>query len=182
MNYYITVSVIFLSTFIFISCDINNNVRTYKLAKVNKLNIDVVNKSNRHIKLSWNKPDSWVISSGSSMRIGSFDVPYNNGIGDLSVIKLQGDGGGITSNINRWRGQLNLNSISLSEIEKDLIFFEGNLGSYSVVEIYDSNNLNAFVCAIIPYGEATIFVKLSIQSNGIKQVRQSFIDFCSSLK
>ena len=81
------------------------------------------------------KPNSWVPSVGSSMRLASFQIPYSSGSGDLSVIQLNGRGGGLESNVNRWRKQLDLDSISLIEIEKNVISIVGNLGSYSILRI-----------------------------------------------
>ena len=100
----------------------NENTRSYQLKKTNKQNtIDkVVENRNISTKLIWEKPNSWVPSEGSSMRLASFAIPYSGGTGDLSVIKLGGDGGGLKSNVNRWRGQLNLEPMSLIEIEKDI--------------------------------------------------------------
>ena len=33
----------------------------------------------------WEKPDSWVPSEGSSMRIASFAIPYSGGSGDSPI-------------------------------------------------------------------------------------------------
>ena len=101
------------------------------------------------------------------MRLASFAIPYSGGTGDLSVIQLGGDGGGLKSNVNRWRGQLNLEPMSLIEIEKDIVKEEGQLNIYSIIQIINQEMDSAFLCAIIPTGNYTIFVKLSLKPNGI---------------
>ena len=75
----------------------NDNTRSYQLKKTNKQKtIDkVIKNRDKSTKLIWEKPDSWIPSEGSSMRLASFAIPYSEGTGDLSVIQLGGDGGGM---------------------------------------------------------------------------------------
>mgnify|MGYP001257557230 CR=1 FL=1 len=166
-----------------LSCTVNDNTRSYQLTKTNK--IKTIEKDQKHrdksTELSWEKPDSWVSSAGSSMRLASFLVPYSGGTGDLSVIKLGGTGGGLESNVNRWRRQLKLESLSLNEIEKNIIRKEGRLGNYSILQIINEEIDSAFLCAIISTDNNTIFVKLSLRPMGVTDVKDDFITFCSSL-
>ena len=116
--------IIYLGLFIFsLSCTINDHSRSYKLAKTNKLKTTDNDQQQKHspTKFFWEKPESWIPSEGSSMRLASFAIPYSGGSGDLSVVQLGGTGGGLESNVNRWRRQLNLDPLSLIEIEKNII-------------------------------------------------------------
>ena len=115
------------------------------------------------------------------MRLASFDVPFSNGTGDLSVIQLGGTGVGIEANVNRWRRQLNLDSQSLFEIEKEMIDYKGGLGDYKIIRIINEELDSAFLCAILPAGNQTLFVKLSAAPKGIREIETDFISFCSSL-
>jgi len=151
------------------SCGQDNHIRTYQLAKTKALGF------------IWKKPESWIPSSGSSMRLASFDVPYSDGIGDLSVIQLGGTGGGFEANVNRWRRQLNLDSQSLFEIEKEMIDYKGGLGDYKIIRIINEELDSAFLCAILPAGNQTLFVKLSANPKGVREIETDFISFCSSL-
>ena len=166
-----------------LSCTMNDNTRSYQLTKTNEPKTTEKEEPNRNksTELIWEKPDTWVSSEGSSMRIASFAIPYSGGSGDLSVIQLGGAGGGLRSNINRWRRQLNLEPISLIEIENYITKKEGLLGTYSMIQIINKEMDNAFLCAIIPTGNYTIFVKLSLKPMGIIAVKDDFITFCSSL-
>ena len=165
------------------SCTRNDNTRSYQLKKSNKQNTadKVVENRDKSTKLIWEKPDSWISSEGSSMRLASFSIPYSGGTGDLSVIQLGGDGGGLKSNVNRWRGQLNLEPIDLFDIEKDIVKEEGQLNIYSMIQVINQKIDSAFLCAIIPSGNYTIFVKLSLKPIGIIEIKDDFITFCSSL-
>ena len=177
--------IIYLGLFIFaLSCKINDHSRSYKLAKTNKLKTtdNDQQQKNNPTKLFWDKPESWIPSEGSSMRLASFAIPYSGGSGDLSVVQLGGTGGGLESNVNRWRNQLNLESLSLIEIEKNIVNKEGVMGIYSVIIIMNEAIDSAFMCAIISAYKNTIFIKLSLRPKGITEVEDDFIAFCSSLK
>ena len=115
------------------------------------------------------------------MRLASFDVPFSDAKGDLSLIKLSGTGGGLKSNINRWRGQLGLVPQSLPEMEKNIITKEGKLGKYQLIQLFNNQSNSAFLCAIMPVGSQTLFVKLSGRLTGIQESKTDFISFCSSI-
>ena len=54
------------------------------------------------------------------MRLASYNVPFDGGVGDLSIIRLAGQAGGDLANVNRWRDQLglpNIDEINLREME-----------------------------------------------------------------
>ena len=76
------------------------------------------------------------------MRLASFAIPYSGGTGDLSVIQLGGDGGGLMSYVNRWRGQLNLGSIELFDIEKDIVKEKGQLNIFKTIQIINQIKIN----------------------------------------
>ena len=166
-----------------LSCDSGNHIRTYYLpkTKANNFTPPALKMETDPSGLIWKKPDSWMPSERSSMRLASFAITYSGGTGDLSVIKLNGTGGGIESNVNRWRRQLNLESQSWIEIEKNVMTREGKLGKYSVLQIINNKIDSAFMCAIIPTKNQSIFVKLSLRPIGIAEVEDDFITFCSSL-
>ena len=165
------------------SCGQDTHIRTYRIAKPKPPDTaprDEAPETNS-AGFSWKKPESWIPSSGSSMRLASFDIPYSEGSGDLSVIQLGGTGGGIEANVNRWRRQLNLELQSLSKIEKEMIEKRGGLGVYNIIRIINEEMDSAFLCAILTAGNQTLFVKLSANPHGIREIETDFILFCSSL-
>ena len=165
------------------SCGQDNHIRTYYLSKEKENNFipPAIIRETAPSGFIWEKPDSWVPSEGSSMRIASFAIPYSGGSGDLSIIQLSGTGGGIESNVNRWRRQLDLEPLNWIAIEKNVINKKGKLGMYSVLKIINNKIDSAFLCAIIPIVTNTIFVKLSLRPIGITEVEDDFMIFCSSL-
>ena len=169
----------------FYSCNQDDVVKTYRLAKpANQKNaIKSSNPIPTNIEFSWDVPDSWEKGKISSMRLGSYNVPHSNGLADLSITNFSGDGGGVLSNVNRWRKQLNLPSYSIDELDENVIIAKSGLGKYKIYKIINDNNEeSAFLCAILSIENTTIFVKLVATINGINELEQVFTDFCSSFK
>ena len=169
------------SLFIFsISCSSDKHIRTYKLEKI-KISKESTLKVTDSNRLNYIKPDNWIISSGSSMRLLSFSIPYSEGMGDLSVIKLNSEGGGLESNVNRWRRQLDLPALNINDINKDIVVIEQGKTKYQILEIVNKNDGRAFICAIFSLKNSTYFVKVSLHVIGIAEIKSDFIKFCSSL-
>ena len=107
---YIFRSLRFCVLLIIMSCDSGDHIRTYRLSKINMIpdKENALIKMSENLKLSWEKPESWIETSGHEMRLVSYNVPFSNGIGDLSVITFEGISGGVEANVNRWRQQIGL--------------------------------------------------------------------------
>ena len=161
--------------------DPSDYINTYKIPKV--LADQVVKTINDNsLPFIWEAPSDWLINyMGSSMRVASYLVPSSKGSGDLSVIYLNGDGGGDVANVNRWRQQLDLNILTAEEISLYSKTFSGKIGLYSVYEIInESSQESSFLCSIIPADKFTIFVKLNTHLDTIEELKKDFITFSSS--
>ena len=173
-----------LITFLlFISCDRNENIQSYRIAKnpIEEKTVQLETSSKNN--LQWDVPKGWIESSGSKMRLASFNVPYSAGYGDLSVMTLFGDGGGIEANINRWRAQIGLDTQNISDINKAGEKRKNNLGIYQIFKIINAQSKEkAFLCAIMSTNKGTIFIKLSVNFDGINETKDDFIYFCDSFK
>ena len=176
--------VLFLYIFLdfILGCRETDGIKYYKVPKSNhNINKQVISTSSES-NLEWVKPDSWIQYNGSSLRLLSFKVPYSSGEGDLSVMILEGDGGGLTANVNRWCRQLGISDKTKNQIEEMSELISGSMGNYRIFELIgEADNTNAFLCSIIPIQKKTLFVKMSIDSKGIFQVKHDFKKFCSSL-
>ena len=181
---YRVITFIFYVLFIFVSCDSENHIRTYRLPKPdNKLNIE--ESEANHINkfgIVWEKPNQWKEVAGHSMRLASFIAPFSSGEGDVSVTTFAGESGGIGPNVNRWLGQIGLANLSDSEIKKMAIIKNGNLGQYSYFKLINSKNTStAILAAIFSLNQRTVFVKLSSTFVGINELEHDFQSFCSSI-
>ena len=166
------------------SCDKKTYVRKYTLAKPSK-NINAKQNTIKTInkKFSWKAPPNWNEGDKSSMRIGSYKIPYSKGYGDLSITNFQGDGGGLEANINRWRGQIDLPPLSLKEISELATYGQSPIGPYKLFKIINEEDYSiAFLCAVISAESSTVFLKVNISKNGILEIEEQFIDFISTFE
>ena len=114
--------------------------------------------------LSWEIPSKWEVSDGHSMRLASFNVPFSNGIGDLSIVSLSGASGSIAANVNRWRGQLGLPNISEIKILSQAIKKENKLGAFDLFRLTNKEQKDkAILAAVMPMGAETLFIKLAVE-------------------
>ena len=181
MNYTfltITILLLFFST----SCDDNQYIRHYRIEKKPHPKI-LSEETSLTSDINWTSPSSWISSKGSSMRIGSFTVPFSNGKGDLSIIKLGGTAGGLASNINRWRGQLDLEPHTEDNIQSYINIGESLMGPFQWLTIFNSeNDQTAFIVSIFETNTHTIFVKLNASQVGIMELKNEFLSFCESFR
>jgi len=170
-----------LSSIILFSCNKDNHVRTYKLPKINA---DIFSSSetseSTSLSFKWIVPDSWEMGKKSSMRLASYNAPYNGEYADISITNFSGDGGGLLANVNRWRRQLDLESKTLTEINESIIYRTSGIGEYKLLKIINNNTNIAFLCAIMGAQNSTIFVKMKASLIGINILEDEFITFCSS--
>jgi len=169
---------------IFFGCNVKNEdyTNSYKIPK--KVFID--NNSNNMLPFTWSTPSYWLDNKKTNMRVGSYLIPSANGSADLSITYLNGDGGGITANVNRWRNQLKLSNLNQEQIQSSSEIFAADLGEYRIYEIINEDNKElAFLCAIFPpnsNNDFTVFVKLSTYFDNINNIKEEFIAFVSSFQ
>ena len=169
--------------FVFISCEKNKHVRTYRLPKEGLKSVQPEVQENSEFSISWEKPENWAEVKGHSMRLASFNVPYSQGVGDLSITTFGGSSGGIGPNVNRWLGQIGLEAMSNSDIESISIQKVGLLSEYLYFKlINDADETTAILASIFQLKNKTVFVKLSSTLIGSKEIESDFILFCNSIR
>ena len=169
--------------FILTSCDKDKYIKTYSLPKLQVVEEISFDEKKDDTLFSWEIPVNWIEKEPSSMRLASFDIPYGDSLADISITNFSGDGGGLLANVNRWRRQLELDPISIEEINNSILNGSSKLGEFKYIKII--NNLkqsSAFLCAILEIKNSTVFVKLNASVNGINQLEEEFLLFCSSFK
>ena len=138
--------------------------------------------------LRWTTPAGWSEGSGSSMRLVTY-VPEDAPATECYVTVLGGDGGGMLSNINRWRGQFGMDDLSTADL-LDLPMIEV-LGEPSTVveargpytqmsgETLADQALLGLVC-IRPAG--SVFVKMIGPPDQVEASREGFLAFVQSME
>ena len=161
----------------------SNYIKSYKIPKASSTQTKISQNEHSHLPFSWEVPNNWISNIKSSMRAASYSISSSKGNADLSVIYLDGNGGGNVANVNRWRKQLDLSDISEKEIESNSQNFNSDIGPYKIYKIINKNNKESgFLCSIIPANSFTIFIKLNTHVDVIDELEEQFIDFSSSFK
>ena len=168
-----------------LSCDSGDRTRTYHLpkTKIKTFQPSTVESVTEISIYAWEKPGSWIPSEGSSMRLASFEIPYSTGSGDLSIMELGGEGGGLEANVNRWRGQIGLDPLTKVEIENEAENGISELGDYLLFRLINlEKKESAFLAAIFSLESRTLFIKLTASAQGLSEIEKEFKAFCSSMK
>jgi hypothetical protein len=132
----------------------------------------------------WTKPDGWNGQPLSEMRLGSFKVDGANGSSaDISVTAFPGEAGGLSSNLNRWRGQLQLAPLSDEELSSVIQRTEiENVPAYLVDFQTENNNPKParILGAVFQTADRTWFVKMTGPPDLLESQRQKFLEFVRS--
>ena len=130
---------------------------------------------------AWQVPDGWKSAGPKPMRLASFDIPDAGGNGDVSISKLNGDGGGLLANVNRWRGQVGLPALeaaALASNSKTLATASGDSATW--VELAGTEK--TIFGAIVARGDVSWFFKLTVPSAAAGRQREGFEQFVRSVR
>jgi len=138
-------------------------------------------------RLVWKKPEGWNEAKASEMRVASFNVKTADGKqADVSIIPLPGTAGGDATNVNRWRGQVGLASLSPEELKKtaEAVEIAGQRA-----ELYDlsgqapSTGEAARILGVIQHRDGTAwFFKMTGGEALVAAEKPRFVEFLKSLQ
>ena len=135
--------------------------------------------------LNWTAPANWQSRPATAMRKATYFVPGENGAaGDLSVTAFPGDVGGELANLNRWRGQLQLPPLAEADVAGAVTRLSPNGLSVTVVDFSGgpAGKPTRMLGAIVPYGGATWFFKLTGPVDLVAKEKTAFLNFVQSLQ
>ena len=130
---------------------------------------------------NWQVPSGWKAAGPKPMRLASFDIPDAAGNGDVSISKLNGDGGGLLANVNRWRGQVGLAPLETSALAANstaLTTAGGDSGTWVELKGTDKTILGA----IVARDGVSWFFKMTAPSSVAVQNREAFEKFVRSVR
>jgi len=130
---------------------------------------------------NWQVPSGWKAAGPKPMRLASFDIPDAAGNGDVSISKLNGDGGGLLANVNRWRGQVGLAPLEASALAANstaLTTAGGDSGTWVELKGADKTILGA----IVARDGVSWFFKMTAPSSVAVQNREAFEKFVRSVR
>lgn len=130
-------------------------------------------------QLSYDTPEGWKPSQGSSMRLASFQVPHESGPSDLSVTRFPG-GGDPLSNVNRWRSQIGLDPIDEEQLSETMeeVTVDEQPGWLVLLE----GKKQAILAVTVDDDDAKWFFKLQGPLEGVRAEQRNFRAFIASVK
>src|SRR5262249_41086468 len=139
--------------------------------------------------LQYTLPSGWEEKPLSTMRLASFKTTGPEGKEtDISVVSLPGEAGGDLANVNRWRGQLNLNPIDEETLSKTAEHLKTNGHDFLLVDLESDAPLNdqpdkqRILAAITSQKDHCWFVKMTGAAAAVDLQKTAFRDFLQSLK
>ena len=101
----------------------------------------------------------------------------------ISITEFPGLAGGIKDNVNRWRKQLDLPSKTINQINDESILHSNSMGEFSIHKIANVKNPSlAFLSAILPLKQSTVFIKLESSKEDLNRLENIFLNFCYSFE
>lgn len=130
----------------------------------------------------WEVPAGWKSVPASTMRIASFVVGDG---GDLSVSALGPAAGGTLANLNRWRGQVGLGSVSEADLATATTTLNLPGGEKGIMADLTGEGTGAgkkMLAVIVARPDRTWFYKLTGSAAVVSAERDNFVKFVQSVK
>lgn len=135
--------------------------------------------------LAWTAPAHWQAKAASAMRKATFVVTGEGGAtAELAVTAFPGDVGGEAANINRWRGQIQLPTVSDAEAVKGIQRLEAGGLKIGIVELSSDagGKPTRVLGAMVPFEGATWFFKLTGPDALVTREKAAFLQFMQGVR
>jgi hypothetical protein len=138
-------------------------------------------------QLTWETPEGWTEVPPGEMRVASFKIQGQNGKqADVSVIPLPGLPGSDEANVNRWRGQVGLSSVSPDELKKSAESVEADGQPAQLYDVAGQNpgsgDATRILGVIQHRTDAVWFFKMTGDADLAEQQKPAFVAFLKSVK
>ena len=137
-------------------------------------------------KLKYTLPDGWKEKALTQLRVASFEITADGKQADVSVIPLGGMAGGDFANVNRWRGQVGLSTITEEEVQKIAEKIEA---AGQPADLYDivgtspgSGDESRIIATILHRDDTAWFFKMTGDGALVEKNKAAFIAFLKSVE
>ena len=125
-------------------------------------------------------PAGWSVGPENAMRKGTFIVPGPDGSkAELAVTVFPGSVGGLTANVNRWRGQIGLPPADEAAIRASAQEAKVGPDAGQRFVMKSGDGAKATDAVMVPKGGSTWFLKLSGDARAVEAAGPAFIKFIS---
>jgi len=125
-------------------------------------------------------PEGWDDRGASGIRKAHLQVSDANGSAELTVTVFPGDVGGILANINRWRGQIQLDPITQEQI--GTVAKPYQIFHHNALYVTLDGGVDSILAAILPFHGNTWFLKLQGSSATVFGQEAQFESFLQSFE
>ena len=126
-------------------------------------------------------PDSWGFASPFGPEKARFTITDTNGTASVTMTVLQGDGGGLLGNVNRWRGQLGLEKLEEKKLVDALMPVMGLGKKASMIDITGISQRSQIetrlVGVIVSDNGLTWFYKLMGSTSVVEEAKEGFLEY-----
>jgi hypothetical protein len=132
--------------------------------------------------LRWTLPAGWQESPPSEFRVASFRVRGKDRRedADVSVVPLPGGAGGDLANVNRWRGQVELDAVT--ETELPALAENVEVGGQPAA-LYDLAGESMRILAVIQHRDGVAwFFKMTGNPDWVAKQKPAFVEFLKSFQ
>jgi hypothetical protein len=143
-----------------------------------------VQTADHNINSIWTIPSDWKPLPPSEFLLAEFSIETNGEKADVNIAELNGEGGGLLANVNRWRRQLGLPQISETDLQTTSI--DSAVGKIQFVDFSGTNSKTAkptrLIGAVVPQYSQSWFYKLMGDPQIVAQQKDAFLKFIQSAK
>lgn len=171
-----------LMSMLLLGCNKSDEVAHYRVPKAKTQNASTPsNQPTNATTYTWTVPDTWQPGKASSMRIGSYSVINGDQSADLSVVQLPGHAGGTLANLNRWRGQLNLEPVNSTELEGLTEHIDSPAGTIELFDIQNPAADHGILAAVLTAPDHVLFFKLTGPQPVLDAHKDEFVAFLKTI-
>jgi hypothetical protein len=138
-------------------------------------------------KPSWTVPAGWKEGELMQFLIARYVIQGNGGeSASVNVSQLDGDGGGLLPNLNRWRMQIGLPPMTDDDAAKlpaiDASGTKAVIADFTGMDTHGGNKTAQLVGVVLPLNGKTWFYKLMGDPSVVLQQKDAFVAFVQSAK
>jgi hypothetical protein len=132
----------------------------------------------------WQAPSGWQEAPAGQFLVAKFII--GDARNAVNVSMSEGNGGGLSANVNRWRGQLGLASLADAELAAQCKPLEVTGGTATLVDMTGTDARSGgkarLVAAIVTQGNQTWFYKLLGSEEVVSAQKDAFTRFVQSAR
>jgi hypothetical protein len=135
--------------------------------------------------LTFQTPKGWRAVDADFISLARFQIREKDRIASMTVTALNGDGGGLVANVNRWRAQVGLKPLAEKDALKSLqaIKVDGIAGHVLDLTGPDTDGKSRrILAAVVKKGNQTWFFKLMGPASLVGEQKTAFEEFLKSVR